>query len=86
MKCSATRFLWQDSWPFVKALLEAFTPDRCMWGSDWPFLRAPERIDYGLILALIERLVPDPVDRRKVLWETPIRPFGFGESPRQRNP
>ena len=86
VKCSATRYPWEDSWPFVQALLEAFTPDRCMWGSDWPFLRAPERIDYGLILALIERLVPDPGDRRKVLWETPIRLFGFEESPRQRNP
>ena len=74
------RYPWEDSWPFVQALLEAFTPDRCMWGSDWPFLRAPERIDYGLILALIERLVPDPGDRRKVLWETPLRLFGFDES------
>ena len=80
VKCSATRYPWEDSWPFVQALLEAFTPDRCMWGSDWPFLRAPERIDYGLILALIERLVPDPEDRRKVLWETPLRLFGFDES------
>ena len=86
VKCSATRYPWEDSWPFVRALLEAFTPDRCMWGSDWPFLRAPERIDYGLILALIERLVSDPGDRRKVLWETPIRLFGFDESPRQRDP
>ena len=83
MKCSATTYPWEDSWPFVQALLEAFTPDRCMWGSDWPFLRAPERIDYGLVLALIERLIPDPGDRRKVLWETPMRLFGFDESPPQ---
>jgi predicted TIM-barrel fold metal-dependent hydrolase len=80
VKCSAQTYPWPDSWPFVHALLEAFTPERCMWGSDWPFLRAPERIDYGLILALIERLVPDPEDRRKVLWETPLRLFGFDES------
>jgi hypothetical protein len=39
--------------------------------------QAPERIDYGLILALIQRLVPDPSDRRKVLWDTPARLFGF---------
>ena len=80
VKCSTTRYPWQDSWPFVQALLEAFTPDRCMWGSDWPFLRAPERIDYGLILALIEKLVPDPVDRHTMLWETPLRLFGFDEA------
>ena len=38
VKCSATRYPWEDSGPYVQALLEAFTPDRCMWGSDWPFL------------------------------------------------
>jgi predicted TIM-barrel fold metal-dependent hydrolase len=64
----------------VQALLEAFTPDRCMWGSDWPFLRAPERIDYGPVLVLVERLIPDPGDRRKVLWDTPMRLFGFDKS------
>ena len=60
VKCSAQRYPWADSWPYVQALLEAFTPDRCMWGSDWPFLRAPERIDYGTILALTEKLDPGP--------------------------
>ena len=81
VKCSAMRYPWEDSWPYVAALLEAFTPDRCLWGSDWPFLRAPERIDYGLVLALVEQLIPDPVDRRKVLWVTPATLFGFGEPP-----
>jgi len=78
VKCSAQRFPWSDSWPFVHALLEAFTPDRCMWGSDWPFLKAPERIDYGTILMLTEKLIPAPGDRRKVFWDTPARLFGFG--------
>lgn len=81
VKCSTTTYPWEDSRPFVRALLDAFTPDRCMWGSDWPFLRAPERIDYGLVLALLERLIPDPGDRRKVLWDTPMRLFGFDELP-----
>ena len=77
VKCSAQRYPWTDSWPYVQALIEAFTPDRCMWGSDWPFLRAPERIDYGTILALLEKLVPDPGARRQILWDTPARLFGF---------
>jgi predicted TIM-barrel fold metal-dependent hydrolase len=81
VKCSRTSYPWEDSWPFARALLEAFTPDRCMWGSDWPFLQASERIDYGLILGLLEQLVPQPVDRRKVLWDTPMRLFRFNESP-----
>jgi predicted TIM-barrel fold metal-dependent hydrolase len=86
VKCSATTYPWEDSWPFVHALLEAFTPDRCMWGSDWPFLRAPERIDYGLVLALMERLIPNPADRRKVLWDTPVRLLGFDEALPRREP
>jgi len=77
VKCSKQRYPWADSWPYVQALLEAFTPDRCVWGSDWPFLRAGERIDYGTILALTEKLIPEAEDRRKVLWETPARLFGF---------
>ncbi len=77
VKCSTTRYPWEDSWPYVQAILEAFTPERCMWGSDWPFLRAPERIDYGLTVALVDHLIPDPDDRRKVLWDTPARLFGF---------
>lgn len=78
VKCSARRYPWEDSWPYVRALLQAFTPERCLWGSDWPFLKAPERIDYGTILSLFEHLVPDPADRRAILWDTPARLFGFG--------
>ena len=63
--------------PFVAALLEAFTPKRCVWGSDWPFLRMPMRMDYGPVLANLERWIPDEGERRQVLWETPARLFGF---------
>jgi predicted TIM-barrel fold metal-dependent hydrolase len=71
---------YRDAWPFVHALIAAFTPDRCVWGSDWPFLRAPERIDYGPQLKLVETLLPDSSDRCKLLWDTPRRLFGFGEA------
>lgn len=77
VKCSRQRYPWSDSWPYVQALVEAFTPERCLWGSDWPFLRAPERIDYATILALTERLLPDPAVREQILWTTPARLFGF---------
>jgi predicted TIM-barrel fold metal-dependent hydrolase len=63
--------------PFVAALLETFTPRRCVWGSDWPFLRMPMRMDYGPVLANLERWIPDEGERRQVLWETPARLFGF---------
>jgi predicted TIM-barrel fold metal-dependent hydrolase len=79
-KFSQEAFPHADAWPYVRALVEAFTLDTCIWGSDWPFLRAPERIDYGTLLKLVERLFPDANDRRKLLWETPRALFGFDQS------
>ena len=70
---------YHDMHPFIAALLDAFTPDRCMWGSDWPFLRATERIDYGPLLLLAETILPDQADRNKVFWDTPRRLFGFAD-------
>ncbi|MEQ1615600.1 MAG: amidohydrolase family protein [Hyphomicrobiaceae bacterium] len=66
-----------DAMPFARALIDAFGPDACMWGSDWPFLKATERVDYGPLLTLAAALFPDPTIRRKIMWETPCRLFGF---------
>jgi predicted TIM-barrel fold metal-dependent hydrolase len=66
-----------DALPFVNALVETFTPDRCMWASDWPYLRASTHIDYGVLLAIVRRHFADAITRRKVLWDTPLRLFGF---------
>ena len=55
-----------DAWPYIGALVEAFTLDACVWGSDWPFLRASERLDYGPLLTLVEMLFPDQADRQKL--------------------
>jgi predicted TIM-barrel fold metal-dependent hydrolase len=69
---------YRDVEPFIAAAIDAFTLERCVWGSDWPFVRTDERIDYGPELACLQRWLPDAADRRKVLWETPARLFGFG--------
>ena len=42
-----------------------------------PFLRMPERIDYGPLVSLLAEQVPDDDDRRRILWDTPAREFGF---------
>ncbi len=68
----------EDAWPFVAALVDAFTLDRCLWASDWPYLRAPTRVDYGVLLKDLLALFPDPSDRRKLLWDTPRALLGFG--------
>jgi predicted TIM-barrel fold metal-dependent hydrolase len=68
---------YADAEPFVAALIDTFTPKRCVWGSDWPFLRLDRRMDYGPVLANLERWFPDSHDRRQVLWDTPAQLFGF---------
>ncbi len=71
---------YRDARPYVGALVEAFTIDRCVWGSDWPFIRATERIDYGVLLSVAEMLFPATDDRRKLFWDNPARAFGFGQA------
>ena len=63
---------------FAAALLRAFGVDGCVWGSDWPFLGVRDALDYGNLLAVAARWLPDPADRLRVLRHNPIRLFGFG--------
>lgn len=76
-KFSRLDYPYEDALPFALQILRTFGPDRCVWGSDWPFLRAPARMDYAPLLTLIQRLIPDADVRRRVLWDTPRRLFGF---------
>ncbi|MCG2643676.1 MULTISPECIES: amidohydrolase family protein [Bradyrhizobium] len=71
---------YKDTWPFIAALVEAFTLDRCVWGSDYPFLRAAERLDYGPLLAVLTSLFPDTGDQQRLLWQTPAKLLGFDGS------
>jgi predicted TIM-barrel fold metal-dependent hydrolase len=70
---------FDDCWPYVRALVDAFTLDHCVWSSDWPYLRAQERQDYGPLVRLAGLLFPDAADRRKLFWETPNRLFKFAD-------
>jgi predicted TIM-barrel fold metal-dependent hydrolase len=79
-KFSQTPHPYEDTWPFIMALVDAFTLDRCVWGSDWPFLRAAQRLDYGPLLAMLPQLFPDPDVRHRLLWRTPARLLGFANS------
>lgn len=84
-KFSRQPFPHADTAPYVHALTDAFTLDACVWASDWPFLRAPERIDYGTLLKFVEHLFPAATDRRKLLWDTPCRLFGFATEKLTKN-
>jgi predicted TIM-barrel fold metal-dependent hydrolase len=78
-KFARLAYPFEDAWPYVRAIVDSFTLDRCLWASDWPYLRAPERQDYGPLLKLVKMLFPNPADRRTLLWDSPRRLFGFGE-------
>jgi predicted TIM-barrel fold metal-dependent hydrolase len=78
-KFSAGPYPFEDCWPFVRAIVDAFTLDNCLWASDWPFLRAPQRQDYGPLVELVALLFPNAADRRTLFWDTPRRLFGFGD-------
>ena len=78
IKHSALPHPHADVWPYVRALLEAYSPRALVRASDWPHLRAPARVDYGPLLALFEEVIPDADDRRAIAWDTPRRLFGFG--------
>jgi len=78
-KFSTRGIPYDDARPFFDALIDAYTLDACVWASDWPFLKAPDRLDIGPLLRLIERWLPSADDRRRLFWDTPCRVFGFGD-------
>jgi predicted TIM-barrel fold metal-dependent hydrolase len=67
----------RDVWPFVLALKDAFGVKRCLWASDWPFIRAPERVDYGPLVRLVELWFPDRDERELVFWGNATALLGF---------
>lgn len=77
-KFSRQPFPFDDVQPFTQALLQTFGPAHCLWASDWPHLRAVGRLDYGPLLALLRKAVPDAQQRAAILYDTPRRIFGFG--------
>jgi predicted TIM-barrel fold metal-dependent hydrolase len=75
-KFSRVGYPFTDTDPYVDMLIDAFTLEQCVWASDWPYLKAPYRVDYGPMLKWVEqRFTSD--ERRKLLWSTPARLFGF---------
>lgn len=74
---SKESYPYADAKPYQRALLQAFTADNCMWGTDWPFLRARQNMELGTVLSNFGEIFPNESDRRKILWDTPARLFGF---------
>jgi predicted TIM-barrel fold metal-dependent hydrolase len=77
-KFSQQEHPYEDAQVYVLELVRTFGPHACVWGSDWPFLRSPVRLDYAPLMTLFADMVPDAAARRRILWDTPRRLFGFG--------
>jgi predicted TIM-barrel fold metal-dependent hydrolase len=43
---------------------------------DW----TAQQVEYGSLLRLLARWLPDPADLERALWRNPARLFGFAES------
>ena len=80
VKFANSPFPFDDTRPYVDALLQAFGLEHCLWASDWPYLKAPFRLDYGPMLKRWEQHF-SPAERRQIMWDNPVRLFGFGTPP-----
>lgn len=62
--------------PTVKAFLQQ-APERCVWGLDWPHVNLEaKRTDTDLV-CLLDQIVEDKAERRRVLIENPARLYDF---------
>jgi predicted TIM-barrel fold metal-dependent hydrolase len=64
---------------YARELVRASGPDRLMWASDCPFVGCEREVTYQQTVDWLNRCVPDPLARRKILGETALR-FYFGEN------
>lgn len=78
VRISREPYPFEDLRPFMAALLDAFTPERCVWGSDWPFIHVDlEAMDYRRALACVQHLIGDASVSEQIFTATPRRLFGF---------
>jgi predicted TIM-barrel fold metal-dependent hydrolase len=68
----------EDLNPIVTALIGAFGIERCIWGSDWPFLSVKNPPGYAETRVFLSRSISSSAALNRVLWENPVRLFGFG--------
>lgn len=66
----------------ARQLLDAYTAARLMWGSDWPHTEHRHLASYSAAVRWLDAWIDDPVQRRMVLADTPLRLFRFqGDKP-----
>jgi 2-pyrone-4,6-dicarboxylate lactonase len=73
---------YDDVDPLAARLVE-HAPGRLLWGSDWPhvMMKKPMPND-GPLCDLLERWIPDPATRKRILVDNPMALYGFGADER----
>jgi predicted TIM-barrel fold metal-dependent hydrolase len=61
----------------IPLLRRSFGPERLMWASDWPHTQFERTVTYSAVRAELDQWIPDPAERRVILWETPAKLFHF---------
>ena len=84
VKLSAPERLSAEGAPYADAIelarvLAAHAPERCLWGSDFPHPNVREMPDDGVLVDLLERIVPDEGARRRLLVDNPAELVDFPE-------
>jgi len=59
------------------ALLAHFGPERLVWGSDWPHTQHRDRASFVSAQRALDRWIPDPDARLRILRDTPAALFRF---------
>ena len=73
----ATGPAYEGSFACAQALVKV-APERMVWGSDWPHpTEKTVRPDDHNLFALLERWVPEPAIRRRILVDNPQALYGF---------
>ncbi|MFI0408352.1 amidohydrolase family protein [Actinomadura sp. 3N508] len=87
VKLSAPERMSAEGPPYADAvelarLLAAQAPERCLWGTDFPHPNVREMPDDGVLVDLIEEIVPDEDARHRILVANPAGLADFPPEPR----
>src|ERR671933_840539 len=61
----------------IPLLRDSFGVDHLVWGSDWPHTQFESVVNYAAVRASLDAWLPDPMERRTVLVDAPVKLFKF---------
>ncbi len=61
----------------VPLLRDSFSLEHLVWGSDWPHTQFESAVNYATVRASLDAWLSNPVERRTVLVDAPVKLFKF---------